>query len=394
MTTAKKITKLSLVSPVDALLEATTKLLSVVPAKSPKPVLSNIRFSVEHGILELAGTDYIAGIHYSIPAAKLKAEGGGLLNGARFADYLKEYRGAEAAITFDPRGGCHFKAKGGRYKIVGDDPRDYPKLPRFDGKVGFAMTGEVITGMIKKTLFAIAPEESRMTTNGVLFELKAGRFRLVATDNKRMSITEQMVNTEIDDFSVSVPDSFLKAVLKVTSKDVSSQTATIGVDGKRVFYKIGTATVYSTTLQGNYPPYEEALRIRLKHHIDCGVSDLLSTIKRAMLVDRGLTAFNFETGVLTLASSSSSVGVGAADMVIDFELPEGEEKIRIGLNPEFIRDGLEAMTAKRCRFLFEGPRNAGILKELVAAIGSKSVTEDVSDEYVYATMPALLPPEN
>ena len=394
MNIEQKATKLSLVAPVDALLEGTTKLLSVVPAKSAKPVLSNIRFTVEDGVLELAGTDYVAGIFYSIPVANIKAEGSGLINGARFAEYLKEFRGAEASIIFDPRGGCQFKAKGGRYKIVGDDPRDYPKLPKFVGKTGFTMSGIDVVDMVKKTLFAIAPEESRMTTNGVLFELKEGRFRLVATDNKRMSITERTITTVIDDFSASVPDSFLKAVLKVTSKDVSGLDATIGIDRKRVFYKIGQATVYSSTLQGNYPPYGEALRIKLKYHIDCGVKELLSTIKRAMLIDHSLCAFNFENGVLTLDANSSSVGVGAADMLIEFELPEGEEKVRIGLNPEFIRDGLEAMTSKRCRFLFQGPRSAGILKELVTAIGAKGMAEGVSDLFTYATMPALLPAES
>ena len=390
MTAAQKPTKLSLVSSVDALLEGTVKLLSVVPAKATKPVLSNIRFTVKDSVLELSGTDGIAGIHYSVPAATLKTEGSGLINGAMFADYLKEFRGVEASVVFDIRGGCRFKAKGGRYKVNGDDPRDYPTLPRFDNKPGFTMSGVEVIDMVKKTLFAIAPEESRLTTNGVLFELKDNRFRLVATDNKRMSITERTITTSIKDFSVSVPDSFLKSILKVTSKDVAAKDATIGVVGRRVFYKIGAATCYSATLQGNYPPYEEALRIKLKHHIDCGVGALLSTIKRAMLVDRGLTAFNFETGVLTLDANSSSIGVGATDMLIDFELPEEAEKVRIGLNPEFISDGLEAMTAKRCRLLFEGPRNAAILKELV----STEKGESASESFVYATMPALLPAES
>jgi DNA polymerase-3 subunit beta len=382
-------TKLNLTSPTNTLLEAATKVITVVPTKSPKPVLSNIRFTVEDGILELSGTDSVAGIYYGIPSAALKAEGTGLLNGARFLELLKEFKGTDARLTFNNRGGCQFKAKGGNYKIIGDDPRDYPKIPRFDAVTGFEIPGSDVADMAKKTLFAIAPEESRMTTNGVLFELKSGRFRMVATDNKRMSITERQVDTELEDFSVSVPDIFLKAVIKMTSKDIAGKNATIGVSGTKVFYRLSTATLYCTTLQGTYPPYEEALNINLKYHIDCSVKDLLLTLRRSILVDDSLNAFNFETEVLSLKTTTSGVGTGLVDMPIDFMLPEGEPKIRIGFNASYIKEALEAMTAKRCRFAFEGPRSAGIFKEIF----SGDSNEVVSDQFVYAVMPALLPPE-
>jgi len=398
--TEQTITKLKIIAPVDALLEATAKLLVVVPAKSSRPVLSNIQFTVREGILELSGTDSVAGIHYAVPAATVKEEGSGLLNGARFAELLKEFRGAEARISFNPSGGCQFRAKGGNYKVVGDDVRDYPKLPRFEGKKGFDIFGADLVDMIKKTEFAAAPEESRLTINGVLFELKAGRFRLVATDNKRMSINERLIEvSELDDFSVSLPAEFLRATLKVTSKDLASKNSTLGLAGTKVFYRIPGATVYSTILQGTYPPYGEALGLRLGHHIDCNVKELLSTLRRAMLVNSDLAAFNFERNALRLESLSSTVGVGTADMETEFEPPEGAERIRVGFNPSFFKDALEAMTTKRCRFYFHGPRNAGVLKELICGptIGPDGMDlgeqELVSDQFVYAVMPAMLPRE-
>lgn len=395
MTTAQQTaTKLNVICPVDALLEATAKLLVVVPPKSPKPVLSNIRFAVRNGILELTGTNSTAGIHYSIPAATVKAEGEGLLNGAKFSEILKEFRGSEAKLSFSPKGGCRFRAKGGNYKVVGDDIRDYPKAPRFDVKPGFDLLGSDIVDMIKKTSFAAAPEDSRLTINGVLFELKDGRFRLVATDNRRMAITERQVSTTIDNFRVSVPQIFLKAVIKTTTKDVAGKNATIGVAGNKIFYRLPGVTVYSSIMQGSYPPYQEALDLNLKYHIDCGVGVLLSTLRRAMLVNADLTAFVFEKNTLKLQAMSSSIGTGTADMDTEFTLPEGEDRIRIGFNPTYYKGALEAMTSKRCRFLFEGPRNAGVLKELVTAIGPESTMESVSEDFVYAVMPALLPTES
>lgn len=388
-------TKLDFTAPVDSLLEATAKLLSVVPSKSPKPVLSNIHFGVRDGVLELSGTDFVAGIHYSIPAATVTSEGSGLLNGIKFSDLLKEFRGVDARLVFNPRGGCQFKARGGSFKVVGDDVRDYPKTRRFEGKPGVKLTGAELVEMIKKTEFAKAPEESRLTIHGVLFEYKEGNLRLVATDNKRMAVNERPFESKGQDFSVSVPPEFLKAVLKVTTKDISGKEAVLGVTGTKIFYLLPGATVYSTVLQGTYPPYGEVYGIKLKHHFDCSVSELLSTLRRTMLVNGDLAAFLFENDAFHLKGASSDVGAGTATMAVDLQLPDDMERVRVGFNPSYFRDALEAMTSKKCRFYFEGPRKAGILKEILTVKegeGEEVVEKEVlSERFLYAVMPALLP---
>jgi len=386
MTTATS-TNLSLTAPVDALLEATSKILSVVPSNSPKPVLSNIMFAVRDGVLELTGTDIVAGIYYQIPAAQIDTEGVGLLNGIRFSDLLKEFRGTDAKIEFSGRGGCLFKARGGRYKVVGDDVRDYPRTRRFDAENGVIITGAELVEMIKKTQFAAAPEESRLTINGVLFELKGNQLRLVATDNKRMSITQCLVRGSHEPFSASVPMGFLKALLKVCSKDIAGKDAVLGLSKTQVFFRLPGATVYSTILQGDYPPYEEAYGIKLSYHIDCSVPEMLSTLRRVMLVNDQLAEFLFTDGALTLQGVSTSVGSGSAVMATELQLPEGTERVRAGYNPKYFREALEAMSSKRCRLRFQGPRNAAVLQELLM----DGENEVVSDRFVYAVMPALLP---
>jgi DNA polymerase-3 subunit beta len=261
---------------------------------------------------------------------------------------------------------------------------------RFDKNKGLDILSLDLVDMIKKTIFASAPEESRLSINGALVELKEGHFRIVATDNKRMAITEYPIVTSTDDFRVAVPVGFLRAILKVTSRDIDTRIATIGVSGKRVFYKISGITVYSAILQGAFPPYEEILNIKLNHHIDCSTKVLLHTLRRAMLVNKDLISFNFEQCILKLSAISSLVGAGTTDMETSFTPPNAQGVIKIGFNPAYLKDALEAITTKRCRLLFEGPKNAGILKELI----TNDEGESVFDQFTYAVMPALLPRES
>lgn len=368
------------------LLGAVSKVLSVVPAKSPKPVLSNVRFDVRDGKLEILGNDSVAGVYCSLPGADIHISGSGLLNGDRLHDILKEFPKAIVKLTFDVRGGCRLRAAKGNYKVVGDDVRDYPITPRFDDEPGFEITARDLLDMVKKTEFAAATGETRLTTNGVLFELKSGRFRLVGTDNKRVAVTERTISVSVPDFSVSVPLVFLKSLTKATAKTDLPNPVTLGVSKNKVFFKVPGATVYSSVLQGNYPPYEEALSLQLKYFIDCGVEDLFNLLKRAILVNDSLAVFVFKPGQLTIRSNSSSVGSSEVDMDIAFELPEGVDNIRVGFDPTFIKEALSAVNSTRCRFSFEGPRHAGVIRELVTT----DEKEDVSDQFIYALMPSML----
>jgi DNA polymerase III sliding clamp (beta) subunit (PCNA family) len=112
-----------------------------------------------------------------------------------------------------------------------------------------------------------------------------------------------------------------------------------------------------------------------------------------MLANAGLTEFVFTEDLMTLSGASSSYGAGRADMPTKLQLPDDVEKVRVGFNPAYFKDALEAMTAKRCRLYFQGPRNAGVLKELVTTGEGDEAQEILSSKFTYAVMPALLPRE-
>lgn len=384
-----QVGKLKFSAPVDVLLEATSKVMAAVPSKSPKPALTNLKFSVKDGLLELSGTDFTSGIYYGLPTVTVQTPGTGLVNGDKFHNVLKEFRGVEATLTLDPSGGCRFKTVKGNMQVKGDDIRDYPPGPRFDEVAGVSIPGANLVEMIKKASFAAAEEETRLSINGILFEFKDGRLRVVATDNTRTVVTEMTGLLGEGEFSVSVPQAFASAVMKVTTRDVAAQTATIGVSDRKIFYKIGSATAYASVLGGAYPPYEEALDIQLAYSVDISVSELNTAIRRAVLVNTDVIGFFFEPDKLTLKGAAAA-GAGIIETPVSIAFPAGVSKVKVYLNPSYVKEVLEVLTARKCRVGFEGPRSAVVLKEVVDVGG----VESVSDRFVYAMMPTLPPEED
>lgn len=382
--------KLSFTVPVNSLLDAAVKVGSIVPAKGDKPIVSNVKFSIENGVLEIAGTDLRSFLYHQIPDAKVSSEGSALVSGARLLEILKEFKGNDATITLDPRGACRFKSKDDTLKIMGDDVRDYPTLSRFDAEKGFEVLGADLIEMIQKTEFAANPEQNRLAIHGVCFEMKGGRFRLVATDVKRIAYVQKQIpmplNAEgmqaIPDFSAVAPLSALTVLRKAISKEHADKMVTVGLSGSYLFFRLPNATAYALTLNGKFPPYEDGFRAALTKHVDFGVDDLLALVKKITLVDPDGALFEFSPGKLSLRSQKPTIGVGDVSMPINYT----GEVVKIGFCPRFIQDALDAMTSDRCRFLFDGPKKIGLLKELEVT----DTGEAVSDDYCCAIMPIVI----
>lgn len=381
-TAASTTTKLSFSVSVDALLDVAAKVGSIVPAKGDKPIISNMRFGVHNGVLELSGTDLRATIYHQLPTATVVTEGVGLIGGARLLEILKEFKGETAAFSFDLRGGCKFTVNNDTLKIHGDDPRDFPAMSRFDGDSGLQLTGSDLIDMIDKTEFAAAPEQNRLAINGVLFELKLGRFRLVSTDARRISYAQKSIQASIADFAVVAPLPCLKLIKRAISKSALDQPITLGVNGSFLFLRLQSATIYTLVLNGRFPPYEDGFKVTLGKHVDFNVTSFMTLLRRITLVDPGGATFEFAPGKLTVKSQLPAVGMADITMPIDYT----GEYTKIGFSPKFIQEALEATSIDRCRLQFDGPKKIGLLKEIVAT----DTGEVVSDDYVCAIMPIVI----
>ena len=109
-----------------------------MPAKGPKPVLSNILLKTHDGVLEVLGTDLELSLRLKVERVEVVRDGSVLVNAARMLQILREFQGERVELEADERSGCILKTPDARYHVLGDDPQDYPELPRID----FAGTAE------------------------------------------------------------------------------------------------------------------------------------------------------------------------------------------------------------------------------------------------------------
>src|SRR6478609_9844083 len=170
----------------EKLQEGLSAVAASVPTKTTLPVLANILVEATEKGIRLSGTDLDIAVTTEV-AADVETPGAITIPAKKLSEIARELPPApvrvaaagEQRVTLDC-GRTHFK-------ILGLPRDEFPAFPN----VRFADSWRIRSGDLQKlishTSFAVSTEESRPILNGVLWELRADRMRMVATNGHRLT---------------------------------------------------------------------------------------------------------------------------------------------------------------------------------------------------------------
>src|SRR5699024_10688622 len=90
------------------------------------------------------------------------------------------------AFEVDEKFNVKFRTDKGTYKLVGEDPDEFPEVPNLDEGHNLETTKEAILKAIKNTLFAVSTDDLRPAMMGVYFDIGPDESKFVATDGHRL----------------------------------------------------------------------------------------------------------------------------------------------------------------------------------------------------------------
>ncbi len=182
---------------------------------------------------------------------------------------------------------------------------------------------QVLRGLIAKTGFAIANEESRYTLNGALMVIKAESITMVATDGHRLAHIERSgekfegVSGELKTLVPKKAMDELKSLLDSTD----AETIEFAKDESTLFFRIGQRLLTSRQLTGQFPNYEAVLPKDNSKSILLHGDELSAAISRvAQFADERSRAvrLKLEKGELKLSASSTETGESEDSLEIDY----------------------------------------------------------------------------
>ncbi len=343
------------------LAEAVGLAASVVPSRSPKKILTDILIRAERDRgVEVAATDLEVGVRVRVGAADTEREGAALVPADTLAAIVREAPGDRVELVAENQVTV-VMAAGSEYRLAGDDPREFPEIPAWDERDAIHFGRTQLEAMIRKTAFAAATESARYALNGVLFELRGDRLRLVATDGKRLALVERPVEPgRAATFARVVPIKAVHLLAKIGGEE--DATIEMRFTETSVLARSARATVSAQLVQEHFPPYEEVIPRQAERKVEFQTAALAAALRRAALLttkESQAVRLRFDYNRLTLSSRSPELGESKVELAIAYE----HDPLEIGFNASYLLDALKAIDREQLVFELSGETQPGVIRE-------------------------------
>jgi len=361
-----------------ALLKQLQQIGGVINNNTVLPILEDFLFEIEKNKLTVVATDLetVMKIHMDIEA---KDAGKVCIPAKILIDSLKNI--AEQPLTFnvDKNYGIEITSDNGKYKVMGENPDNFPREPQADDANSFKMTSTALVTAINKSIFAVSSDDLRPAMTGVYFELDKKGITFVATDAHRL------VRYTRNDVKCPQKDSFIVpkkplSLLKNSLPD-NEDELTLSYNSNHLFVTHGSTELVCRLIDARFPDYKVVIPTDNPYKMIANRNDFQNALKRVSVFS------NKSTNQIALAISGNQLQLTAQD--VDFS-NEGNERMTCQY------DGEDLQIAFNAKFLIEmlnGADTSEVVMELSTSTKAgilKPSEQGANEELLMLVMPLML----
>lgn len=361
-----------------SLLKQLQHISGVISANTVLPILEDFLFEVDKNKLTVVATDLetVMRIQLEIEAR----ESGKVCIPARILmDSLKNIPDQPLTFNIDKNFGVEITSDNGKYKVMGENPDNFPKEPAADDTTSFTISAAALVTAINKTLFATSNDDLRPAMTGVYFELDKKGVQFVATDAHRLVRYKRTDVSAPKNENFIVPRkplTLLKAAIPVTDEEL-----TLSYNSNHLFVKHGTTQMSCRLIDARFPDYRVVIPADNPYRLTVNKADFQSALRRVSIFS------NKSTNQVALNISGSELQLAAQDVDFSFEGNErmkcqytGEDLV-IAFNAKFLIEMLSAADGDEVNIELSTPTKAGLIKP---------TDQDENEDLLMLVMPLML----
>src|SRR5256885_978912 len=177
----------------EKMLHAFQTVAAIAPARSPKPILQNVKLEVTQDKATLMATDLEVGIRYEVDGIEVDAPGAAVLPVARFGSILRESSDATFRIE-SGNDGTTIRGERSQFKLPSENPQDFPPIAEFGESSYYEVSARLFRELIRRTIFATDNESSRYALGGIKLEWKDNVLTAVGTDGQPAEVGQSRID--------------------------------------------------------------------------------------------------------------------------------------------------------------------------------------------------------
>jgi len=348
----------------------------VVEARATKQILQDVKIEASGNALELSATDLEIGIKCQVDAVEVKEEGAAVVPAASMNSILRESSDEAIELSLE-KDNCEVRGQDSYFRLPTQNPDEFPVIPGFPEETTIEIGRDDLRTMIRRTVFAVAVEQTRYALNGLLFRLKRGKLTIVATDGRRLAqITRKAKVQSTEVKHAIVPTKAVSLLEKMLTEE--EEEVRLAFRENKLWAQTGATVLCAALVEGQFPDYEAIIPSDCDVKIGIATSELLSAVRRAALLtdeESRVLRLGFAENLLTLRYEAPERGEAKVEMGLKYD----GAPLEICFNPQFILDMLKAIEEEEVRMELKDGASAGVIR--------------AGDDYLYLLMPISLSEE-
>ena len=330
---------LRITCPKSALASSLAVVARAVSTRGAVQVLGGILLQAEGDRLTLAATDMEISIRASL-TGDIDGDASVVVPGRLLSDLVRLLPDDTVTLAYDEGEGVLAVTSGNHASRLNVySAEDFPRLPPLDVPLQ-KIEAAALLATIEKVGRAASRDESRPVLTGVLVRFEDDKLVMAATDSYRLAVKETSLSSSGPDLDAIIPARALQELTRLAS---GAEEIEIGVHENHIVFAAGDVWLTSRRIDGQFPNYKQLLPESFEVEIATPREALLEVVRRAGLMAQrnAPLKLRFAEGELTVSAQTQDVGEATESLPIEYA---GEE-LEIGFNPDFLRDGLEAVSA-------------------------------------------------
>ncbi len=324
-------------------------------SRSAVQVLTGILIEVEDGRLTLAATDMEVSLRATV-AGDVTGQGKVVVPGRLLADLIRLLPDDRVSLAYEAGDGVLVVSSGSYSSRVNVfSAEDFPRLPALDIPLHTIDAGALL-GTIEKVARAASRDESRPVLTGILVHFEGSQLVMAATDSYRLSVKETELSESGPELEAIIPARALQELARLAA---GNDTVELGVHENHVVFSTGAVWLTSRRIDGQFPNYKQLLPETFEAELTVEREPLLEVVRRAsVLAQRNQPLrLGFAEGELTVSAQTQDVGEARESLPVGYT----GELLEIGFNPDFLRDGLEAVAGDTVELKLINPLRPAVL---------------------------------
>lgn len=351
-------------------------------SRGPKTmsILSGIYVNAHGDKITLMATDLKTSIKCTIHEAIIEEEGESIFPTKGVGEIIKKLSLDFLIEATNER--VTIKHERNKFSFTSYPTEDFPKLPTSaSATLACRIDARELLRIISEGSFTgSSTEEFPQYLSSALLEFKENTTRLIATDGKRLSLSEaDLTKKNVDEQTILIPIRGINELERTLSTLNEEAIVEILHDDSQCYFKTDDIELAIRRVESVFPPYERIISSDETTWMVVDRQKLIDALEKVEVVVRDynkVVILNLNPAG-NLFISAYAQNIGEAFMELDADI-DGEP-LEVGFNVSYLLQGVKAIGDATVRLSFNGPHGQMRLRKLG------------SDNFLYILMPVILP---